>query len=129
MIADLGLPSIELNRQHSKRMMMHRITYGLVDIPANLHLKQSTTYTRGHGLEDMDGAVVRYWIPYAGHTSTATHSSFFGARMWNQLPKNMTVLQTQSHSGNNWLATPLNTDIILTVYTIFTFICALTITL
>ena len=64
MIADLGLPSLELRRQLSKLMMMYWITYGLVDIPANLQLRQLTTSTRGHGLEDMDGAVVRYWIPY-----------------------------------------------------------------
>jgi len=56
MIADLELPSLELHRQHSKlMMMMFWITYGLVDIPASLHLRQSTTSTHGHGLEDMDG--------------------------------------------------------------------------
>jgi len=76
MIADLGLLSLELHRQHSKFMMMYRITYGLVDIPANHHLRQSTTSTRGHGLEDMDGRVIRYWIPYtAGQTYIATPSS------------------------------------------------------
>jgi len=64
MIADLGLPSLELCRQHSKLMMMYRITYCLVDISANHHQRQSTTSTRGHGLEDMGGAVIRYWIPY-----------------------------------------------------------------
>jgi len=94
MIADLGLPSLELRRQNSKLMMMYRITYGLVDIPANLHLRQSITSTRGHGLEDMDGAVVRYWIPYC-RTDIYRHSFFIsGARLWNQLPKTMTVLQT-----------------------------------
>jgi len=67
-------------------MMMHRITYRLVDIPANLHLRQSTTSTRSHGLEDMedmDGAVVRYWIPYC-RTDIYRHSFLIsGVRLWN----------------------------------------------
>ena len=39
MIADLGLPSLEVRRKHSKLMLMHRITYGLVDIPLHHHLR------------------------------------------------------------------------------------------
>jgi len=94
MIADLGLPTLELRRQHSKLMMMYRITYGLLDIPATDPLRRSITSTRLNGLEDMDGAVVRYWIPYC-RTDTYRHSFFIsGARLWNQLPKHLTVLQT-----------------------------------
>ena len=94
MIADLGLPTLELRRQHSKLLMMYRITYGLLDIPATDPLRRSITSTRGRGLEDMDGAVVRYWIPYC-RTDTYRHSFFIsGARLWNQLPKHLTVLQT-----------------------------------
>ena len=75
MIADLGLPTLELRRQHSKLMMMYRITYGLLDIPATDPLRRSITSTRLNGLEDMDGAVVRYWVPDCG-TDTYRHSYF-----------------------------------------------------
>jgi len=75
MIANLGLPSLGLRRKHYKLMMMYQITYGLVEIPANHHLRRSTTYTCGHGLEDMDGAVVQYWIPYC--RTDLLHSFFY----------------------------------------------------
>jgi len=124
MIANLGLPSLELRRQHSKLMIMYQITYGLVDIPANLHLRQLTTSIRGHSLEDMDGAVVQYWIPYC-RTDIYRHSFSSSSlelvcginyrRLWQSY-------RSQSHSEKDWLATPLNSDIILTAYTIFTFI-------
>ncbi|KAH3849326.1 hypothetical protein DPMN_091725 [Dreissena polymorpha] len=75
--------------------MMYRITYGFFDIPATNPLRRSITSTRGCGLEDMDGAVVRYRIPYY-ITDTYRHSFFIsGARLWKQLPKHLTVLQTQ----------------------------------
>ncbi|KAH3822443.1 hypothetical protein DPMN_124221 [Dreissena polymorpha] len=74
--------------------MMYRITYGLLDIPATDPLRRSITSTRGRGLEDMDGAVICYRIPYC-RTDTYRHSFFIsGARLWNQLPKHLTVLQT-----------------------------------
>ncbi|KAH3707990.1 hypothetical protein DPMN_067429 [Dreissena polymorpha] len=49
MIADLGLHTLELRHQHSKLLMMHRITYGVLDIPATDPLRRSITSTRGHG--------------------------------------------------------------------------------
>jgi len=118
MIADLGLPSLELCRQHSKLMMMYQITYGLVDISANHHQRHSTTFTHGHGLEDMDGAVIRYWIPYC-RTEIYRHFFFISGgwspsgisyrRIWQ-------FYRPQSHLVMDWLATPSNTDTILTVH-------------
>ncbi|KAH3809063.1 hypothetical protein DPMN_137426 [Dreissena polymorpha] len=75
MIAVLGLRTLELRRQHSKLLMMHRISYGLLDIPATDPLRRSITSTRGHGLEDMGDAVVRHWMPYC-KTDTYRHSFF-----------------------------------------------------
>ena len=85
MIADLGLPSLELRKQHSKLMMMYRINHGLVDIPGNVHRRHYVTSARCHGLKDVDGAVVRYWywIPYC-RRGIYRHSFFIAeARLWN----------------------------------------------
>ncbi|KAH3877209.1 hypothetical protein DPMN_001070 [Dreissena polymorpha] len=62
--------------------MIYLITYGLPDIPATDPLWQSITSTRGHGLEDMDGAVVRYWIPYCRTDTYRTPSS---VHLWSSI--------------------------------------------
>ena len=56
MIADLGWEPLYQRRANFKLVMVYRITYGLIDIPAPLYLHPSALSTRGHTL--------RYMIPY-----------------------------------------------------------------
>ena len=94
MLSNLALPTLGVRRRDAKLAMMYRITNNLVDIPADAYLKQSLTATRRHGLGDDESAVIRYWIPYC--RTEVYRQSFFpsGSRLWNQLPKQLTMSQT-----------------------------------
>ena len=50
MIADLGLEPLNQRRANAKLVMVYRITYGLIYIPASLYLHPATLSTRGHTL-------------------------------------------------------------------------------
>ena len=65
LIQDLNWPPLQQRRQNAKLVMMYRITYGLVDIPASLH--PTGTYTREHSL--------RYLVQYCRTESACTPSS------------------------------------------------------
>ena len=68
----------ETRRANAKLVMIYRIMYGLIDIPAPDFLHPSTLSTRGNTL--------RYIIPYC-RTDIYRHSFFPSAiRLWNQLP-------------------------------------------
>ena len=56
MIADLGWEPLYQRKTNFKLVMVYRITYGLIDIPAPLYLHPSALSTRDHTL--------RYMIPY-----------------------------------------------------------------
>ena len=78
MIAELGWEPLQTRRANAKLVMIYRITYGLIDIPAPDFLHPSTLSTRGNTL--------RYIIPYC-RTDIYRHSFFPSAiRLWNQLP-------------------------------------------
>ncbi|KAH3771677.1 hypothetical protein DPMN_173008 [Dreissena polymorpha] len=69
MIADLGLPTLELRRQHSKLLMMHRISYGLLDIPATDPLPGDPLHLH----EDMDWKTwMMQWFVTGCHTAEQT---------------------------------------------------------
>ena len=86
MIQDLGWLSLQQRRQDAKLVMMYRITYGLVDIPASSYLHPAGTCTRGHAL--------RYLVPYC-RTDVYLHSFFpSGIRLWNNVPENIAMLET-----------------------------------
>ena len=79
MIADLGWEPLYQQRANFKLVMVYRITYRLIDIPAPLYLHPSALSSRGHTLH--------YMIPYC---RTDVHqNSFFpsATRLWNQLPE------------------------------------------
>ena len=81
MIADLGWKPLYQRRANFKLVMVYRITYGLIDIPAPLYLS-----TRGHTL--------RYMIPYC-RTDVYRNSFFPSAiRLWNQLPETIVAAPT-----------------------------------
>ena len=86
MIADLGWEPLYQRRANFKLVMVYRITYGLIDIPAPLYLHPSALSTRGHTL--------RYMIPYC-RTDVYRNSFFPSAiRLWNQLPETIVAAQT-----------------------------------
>ena len=73
-------------RANFKLVMVYRITYGLIDIPAPLYLHPSALSTRGHTL--------RYMIPYC-RTDIYRNSFFPSAiRLWNQLPETVVAAPT-----------------------------------
>ena len=85
-IADLGWEPLYQRRANFKLVMVYRITYGLIDIPAPLYLHPSALSTRGHTL--------RYMIPYC-RTDVYRNSFFPSAiRLWNQLPETIVVAPT-----------------------------------
>jgi len=86
MIEDLGWPPLQKRREDTKLIMMYRITYGLIDIPASRFLHPSTLTTRGHTL--------RFVVPYC-RTDVYRHTFFpSGIRLWNQLPEGIATAQT-----------------------------------
>ena len=86
MIAELGWEPLQTRRANAKLVMIYRITYGLIDIPAPDFLHPSTLSTRGNTL--------RYIIPYC-RTDIYQHSFFPSAiRLWNQLPDHTVTSQT-----------------------------------
>ncbi|MCG7874753.1 MAG: hypothetical protein JAY78_00305 [Candidatus Thiodiazotropha taylori] len=86
MLADLGWEPLYQRRINAKVVMVYRITYGLIDIPASTYLHPSTLSTRGHTL--------RYMNPYC-RTDVYRHSFFPSAiRLWNQLPESIVTAPT-----------------------------------
>ena len=81
MIEDLGWQSMQNRRSNAKVVMVYRITFGLVDIPAASFFHPTSLNTRGHSL--------RYLVPYC-RTDTYSNSFFpSGIRLWNQLPEDL----------------------------------------
>ena len=77
MTAEPGWEPLQTRRANAKLVMIYRITYGLIDIPAPDSLHPSTLCTRGNTL--------CYIIPYC-RTDIYQHSFFpFAIRLWNQL--------------------------------------------
>ena len=86
MIQNLEWPSLQQRRSDAKLVMMYRITYNLIDIPAAAYLHPSGLTTRGHSL--------RYFTPYC-RTDTYRYSFFqWGIRLWNQLPEHLVTVST-----------------------------------
>jgi hypothetical protein len=86
MLQQLQWQTLQCRRETAQVIMMHRIVYHLVDIPAEQHLNQSSLRTRGHHL--------RFLVP---HTRTTVYrTSFFpqAIRLWNQLPARMVGANT-----------------------------------
>ena len=70
--------TLQIRRAYAQTVLMYRIVYNLVDIPAKHHLNRTSLRTRVHSL--------RFMVP---HTRTTVHRrSFFpqAIRLWNQLP-------------------------------------------
>ena len=63
MMEDLGWHSLQSRRNNVKLVMMYRITYGLVDIPAACFLHPATLNTRGHCLRYLLRTVVYSFFP------------------------------------------------------------------
>ena len=97
MIQDLGWPSLQQRRQDAKLVMMYRIIYGLLDIPASRYLHHPAgTCTRGHAL--------RYLVPYC-RTDVYLHPFFPSEiRLWNNVPEDVAMSETldgfDTRSGN-----------------------------
>ena len=73
-----GWEPLQTRRANANLVMIYRITYGLIDIPAADFLHPSTLSTRGNTLG--------YIIPYC-RTDIYRHSFFPSAiRLWNPLP-------------------------------------------
>ena len=70
--------TLEVRRNQARAVMMYRIVYGLIAIPASLYLTPNTQNTRGHGC--------KFRVP-AGCVD-AFNYSFFPTTIWiwNQLP-------------------------------------------
>jgi hypothetical protein len=70
--------TLQSRRTYAQTLMMYRIVYNLVDIPAEHHLNRTSLRTKGHSL--------RFLVP---HTRTTVYrTSFFpqAIRLWYQLP-------------------------------------------
>jgi hypothetical protein len=77
MLQQLQWQTLQSRRAYAQTVMMYRIVYNLVDIPAEHHLNRTSLRTRGHSL--------RFLVP---HTRTTVYrTSFFpqAIRLWNQL--------------------------------------------
>ena len=86
MIANLGWQPLQQRRTDARLVLMYRITYMLIDIPASMFLHPSTLSTRGH--------TVRYMLPFC-RTDIYRHSFFpAGIRLWNQLPESLATATT-----------------------------------
>ena len=86
MIRDLEWPSLQQRREDSKVVLMYRIMYALVDIPATAYLRPISSTTRGHAL--------RLAIPFC-RTDVYRHSFFpSGIRLWNQLPEHLVTAKS-----------------------------------
>ena len=78
MITELEREPLQTRRANAKLVMIYRITYGLIDIPAPDFLHPSTRSTRGNTL--------CYIFPYCW-TEICQHSCFpYVIRLWNPLP-------------------------------------------
>ena len=86
MLTRLQWPTLQERRCTAKVIMIYRISYCLVDIPAAAHLHPSGLSTRGHTL--------RYLVPYC--RTDVYRCSFFptGIRLWNQLPEAIATAPT-----------------------------------
>jgi hypothetical protein len=79
MLQQLHWQTLQSRRAYAQTVMMYRIVYNLVDIPAEYHLNRTSLQTRGHSL--------RFLVP---HTRTTVYrTSFFpqAVRLWYQLPR------------------------------------------
>ena len=86
MIPDLGWEPLYQRRANFKLVMVYRIMYGLINIPASLYLHPSALSTRGHTLH--------YMIPCC-RTDVFRNSFFPSAiRLWSQLPKTIVAAPT-----------------------------------
>jgi hypothetical protein len=77
-LQQLHWQTLQSRRAYAQTVMMYRIVYNLVDIPAEHHLNRTSLRTRGHSL--------RFLVP---HTRTTVYrTSFFpqAIRLWYQLP-------------------------------------------
>ena len=86
MLQQLQWQSLQSRRAYAQTVMMYRIVYNLVDIPAEHHLNRTSLRTRGHSL--------RFLVP---HTRTTVYrTSFFPQtiRLWNQLPGSVVEADT-----------------------------------
>ena len=77
MLQQLHCQTLQSRRVYAQTVIMYRIMYNLVDIPAEHHLNRTSLRTRGHSL--------RFLVP---HTRTTVYrTSFFPQAicLWNQL--------------------------------------------
>jgi len=77
---------LQSRQAYAQTVMIYRIVYNLVDIPAEHHLNRTTLRIRGHSL--------RLLVP---HTRTTVYrTSFFpqAIRLWNQLPGSVVEVDT-----------------------------------
>ena len=79
MLTQLQWPSLACRRTQSRLVMMYRIRFDLVDIDWRQHLRQATSFTRGHGS--------RFITPKC--TNQVHSQSFFPRTVkdWNNLPR------------------------------------------
>jgi len=86
MLQQLQWQSLQSRRVYAQTVMMYRIVYNLVDIPAEHHLNRTSLRTRGHSL--------RFLVP---HTRTTVYRTPFfpqTIRLWNQLPGSVVEADT-----------------------------------
>ncbi|KAK3092025.1 hypothetical protein FSP39_024520 [Pinctada imbricata] len=84
MLRQLNWTPLEVRRNNARIVMMYRIVYALVDIPAALHLQQTSVYnTRGHS--------IKFLVPHS--RSSVYRNSYFpqAIRLWNNLPGSLVV--------------------------------------
>jgi hypothetical protein len=85
-LQQLQWETLQMRRAYAQTVLMYRIVYNLVDIPAEHHLNRTSLRTRVHSL--------RFMVP---HTRTKVHRrSFFpqAIRLWNQLPGSVVEADT-----------------------------------
>ena len=86
MYRDLEWSSLQQRKEDSKVVLMYRIMYALVDIPATAYLRPIRSMTRGHAL--------RLAIPFC-RTEIFIHSFFpSGIRLWNKLPEHLATAKS-----------------------------------
>jgi hypothetical protein len=86
MLQQVHWQTLQSRRAYAQTVMMYRIVYNLVDIPAEHHLNHTFLRTRGHSL--------RFLVP---HTRTTVHRTTFfpqAIHLWNQLPGSVVETDT-----------------------------------
>jgi hypothetical protein len=115
MLQQLQWRTLQCSRETAQVIMMYRIVYQFVDIPAEQHLNQSSLRTRDHHL--------RFLVP---HTRTTVCRTFFFPRaikLWNQLPARVMGANTLDSFKSQLFRTKTDSLLSLCFYPAFNLHC------